>query len=755
MHGISDKTAPNLEVLKKTYNIAGKDITFEAGRIGLLASGAVTISDEYGNVLFVTTGIEENNVDENAPFFPLMVDYQEKFYAIGKIGGNRFQRREGRPSDTAVLLSRLIDRPIRPMFADGFVNPTQIIATPLSSNGEGDLGFFGITGASLGLLMAGAPFEGPVSGVKITLTSEGKYIFDPSNEEQEAGLLTVVVAGTKDAITMVEASANEVSNDQMVSMLEYAHGVIIKVCEAQEDYLDAYSKLYGIKEIKAVYKKYDDFMLSKISDFLTKERLECLYNKGKKEFSHEVKLLEEAVIENFDLKEENPEGQRIKYSEVGKYVGKRIKQVMRENILERELRLDGRKVDEVRQIKTDVGLLPRVHGSGLFQRGMTQSLSITTLGGPADVQVVDDMFEEDEKRFIHHYNFPPYSVGDVRFLRGAGRREIGHGKLAEKALMPVLPKEEDFPYMMRVVSEITTCNGSSSMASVCGTTLSLMHAGVPIKAPVAGVAMGMIFDDKTKDYKILTDIQAQEDFLGDMDFKVARTPNGITAMQLDMKVKGLSMQVFREAFAQGGEATSHILKEMMKTINTPNKELSPYAPCITTCQITEKQISPVIGKGGENVQRMEKDYGASIHIADDGLVTITAENADKGQAVIDDIMKLIWEPSVGEKHEGKVIKIIDGVGAIVEFKGKSGMVHISKLEKGKTLKVEDVVKTGDNITVGILNVDKAQGRIALARIGEDVSPHNLKKSGENKDAKKLEIKPNNGDKKSEDKKGEK
>ncbi|PIE85526.1 polyribonucleotide nucleotidyltransferase [Candidatus Gracilibacteria bacterium] len=714
MIGISDKNAPDLVPLKKTYNIAGKDLSFETGKLGLLANGAITMTDTLGNMLFTTVGYKEDGLNEQADFFPLVVDYQEKFYATGKIGGNRFMKREARPSESATLSSRMIDRPIRPMFPKGIINDTQIICTVLSSDSISDLGAWGITSASLALLISGTPFEAPVSGVKIVLTNSGEYIFNPKNEEEKSAKLNLTLAGTLDAITMVEASGNEVSDEEMLKSLEYGFELIKELCNAQIDFVKDFEKLFGIPKLSVSFNNPDEGCYKYVQEYLTVEKLKSLYNKGKKEFQQALNDLDNEVREFLITSAIFSEDEDFSF--VGALVYKRVKEVMRINVLEKDLRLDGRKLDEVRKVIGEGGVLPRAHGSAIFQRGMTQALTITTLGGPDDEQLIDGMMKEDTKRYIHHYNFPPYSVGEVRMMRGVGRREIGHGALAEKALEPVLPSEEDFPYVMRLVSEITTCNGSSSMASVCGSTMSLMNAGVPIKTPVAGVAMGMIYDDNTGNYKILSDIQAQEDFLGDMDFKVARTKKGITAMQLDVKIKGLKMKVFEETFAQSKLATDYILGRMLKYVPEVSKELSPFAPLIMNLQIPEDKIRVIIGKGGENVQRMEKDYAVKVSIADDGMTTITAETQEGGKKAIDDIKQMLWEPKPGDIYDGEVAKIIDGVGAIVDFKSKSGMVHISKLSSKRVAKVEDVVKQGDLIKVEVLQVDLLKGRISLKRI---------------------------------------
>ncbi|MDD3646442.1 MAG: polyribonucleotide nucleotidyltransferase [Candidatus Gracilibacteria bacterium] len=731
MIGLSDANATKIKPLVKTYIIGGKEITFESGKLGLLINGCVTISDKNGNVLLITAGFKEEGVNTEADFFPLVVDYQEKFYATGKIGGNRFQRREGRPSDTATLTARLIDRPIRPMFPKGIVNDTQVIASVMSSSGESDLGFFAITGASLTLMMAGTPFEGPVSGVKIVLTNDGKYIFDPTTKEEENAKLNLVVAGTLDAITMVEAGAKEVTDKEMLDALEYAHIIIKEMCNAQIDYITSYKKEFGIPEVKIIYNLPNELLYEKVKLFLTEEKLEDLYGKGKKEFQKILDRFDDEVraeikkwesLGDLSLEEKALVEGDENLNFVGNLVYKRVKDIMRKNVLLKDKRLDGRTLNEVRDIIGEVGLLPRTHGSALFQRGMTQALTVTTLGGPDDEMIIDGMMPESTRRYIHHYNFPPFSVGEVRMLRGVGRREIGHGRLAERALEAVLPTEDEFPYVIRVVSEITTCNGSSSMASVCGSTMSLMNAGVPIKAPVAGVAMGMIFDEETGNYKILSDIQAQEDFLGDMDFKVARTKDGITAMQLDVKIKGLKMEVFEKAFLQGADAIEYILGKMIDIQPKVADSLSPYAPLIMSIQVPVDKIREIIGKGGENVQRMEAIYNVKISIADDGLTTITSVTQEGGNKAIAEINEMLWKPEVGYKGIGKITKIIEGTGAIVEFRGKSGMIHISKLAAERVSKVEDIVKVGDEVEFEIIQVDLEKGRIGLKRKFETIVP---------------------------------
>lgn len=719
MIGLSDKNSPNLKVLKKTYEIEGQNINFETWKLWLLANWAVTISDDFGNVILLTVGFKEEWVNEEADFFPLVVDWQEKFYATWKIGGNRFQRREWRPTDDATLTARIIDRPIRPMFPSGIVNDTQVIGTVLSSNSEKNLGFWGIVWASLWLLMAWTPFEGPVSACRIALMDDWKIIFNPNLEEEEKSKLNLLTAWTLDAITMVEAWANEVSDEDMILALEKAHEIIKKLCEAQIDYIEEYRKNFWIAEVKVTYNLINDELFAFIKNYLSDDKMEVLYDKWKKEFQDELEKLNIIVREYLEknyFKDESDDKKAQILNDVWTLVYKRVKEVMRKNILDKERRLDWRKLDEVRQVTWETWFLPRTHGSALFQRGMTQALSVTTLWWPEDALTIDWMMPEWEKRYIHHYNFPPYSVWEVRMLRGTWRREIGHWALAERALLPVLPNEEDFPYTIRVVSEITTCNGSSSMASICGSTMTLMNAWVPIKAPVAWVAMWMIYNEETWKYKILSDIQAQEDFLWDMDFKVARTSKWITAMQLDVKIKWLKMDVFRETFKQSEWAISYILWEMLKVQPKVADSLSPYAPLIMSMEIPVDKISAIIWKWWENIQRMEKEYNVKISIADDWLTSITAQDQVGGEKAIEEIKEILWDPTVWFKWKWKVVKIIDWVWAIVEIKWwKSWMIHISKLTYKRVNKVEDILNLWDEVDYEIIQIDTERWKIWLKR----------------------------------------
>jgi len=648
--------------------------------LALFAQGSAVIRDENGNFLLTTAGIGQ---PKNGDFFPLTVEYQEKYYASGKIGGNRFQKREGRPSEAAILNSRLIDRPIRPMFPKNTRTEVQIISTIMSSSSASDFGFFGITGASLSLMLAGVnDFEGPIAGVRIASDEAGGFIFDPTFEELEKSHLDLTVAGTAETITMVESQGHEVDNDLMIRAFEFAHKIIVELCHAQSDFVAEYQKIYELPKVELSFAEEDTELVEMTKNLVSREILDAFYGLGKTEFYDKynevvadfTNIIAAKKFENLNENETislEEILEKIDQNAIADALKDAIKTDMRARVLEQKIRLDGRTPNEVRPVRASTGLLPRTHGSGLFERGVTQVLSVTTLGGPSDIQIVDDMYEEDLKRYVHHYNFPPFSVGEVRPLRGVGRREVGHGRLAEKALEPVLPSESDFPYMIRVVSETTTCNGSSSMASVCGSTMSLMDAGVPIKAMVAGVAMGMIFDEETGKFVILSDIQAQEDFLGDMDFKVARTEKGITALQMDCKISGLTMEVIRSVFDQSVEAISYIMGEMKKSLDAPRSELSPYAPFLLAIFVPEDKMREVIGKGGETIQGIEKNFGVEVDLQDDGHCTITAKTQESGQKALDFIKNILKDIEVGDEYEGKITKILDTVGAIVELgKGK-------------------------------------------------------------------------------------
>lgn len=695
------------------FDLAGRKLLLSTGVFANQADGAVVAS--LGDTQVLATALMADSPREGVDFFPLMVDYEERFYATGKIKGSRFIKREGRPSDNAVLTARLIDRPIRPLFQKGAENDVQIIATVLSADMEVDPGTTGIIAASAALMISGIPFQGPVAAVRMgyITDSEGKeqLIINPTYEQVEKGRLDLVVAGTLDAITMVEAAAKEVSEEVLLQALEMAHKHIRKLCQLQLEFRDsigAKPKQFSIVERNEIAEKA-------LKETITPEMLDAVKGTTKGEVKDKVHELENKLIEKYAVEIES---ETVTEGELKGLLNEMLEKNMRKNILTKEQRIDGRKLDEIRPISCDVSVLPRTHGSGFFQRGETQALSLTTLGSPGSAQIIDTMDVDTIKRYMHHYNFPPFSVGDVKPLRGTSRREIGHGDLAERAILPILPGKEVFPYTMRVVSEILSCNGSSSMASICGSTLSLMDAGVPIKRPVAGIAMGLItsedFDGKKGTYKILTDIQGMEDFAGDMDFKVAGTTQGITALQMDIKVKGLSIEIMREALARANKARAKILEEMLKVIPEPRKELSKYAPLITTIKILTEQIREVIGKGGETIQKITLETGCEIDIEQDGFVTITAPNQEKGDAARKWIEQITYIPKAGDVFDGKATRLME-FGVFVEFApGKEGLVHISEWDFKRTDRMEDVVKIGDAVKVKLMEVDD-QGRYNLSR----------------------------------------
>ncbi len=682
--------------------VAGRELSIETGHFALAADGAVTV--RYGDTVVLSTAMMSSKGKEGADFFPMTVEFQERYYASGKIKGSRFIKREGRPSDEAMLKARLIDRPIRPLFPKGTTNEVQLINTVLSADIVNDPGILGITGSSAALLIAGMPFSGPIAGVRIGLVDNELIVF-PTAEQIEKGKLDLTVAGTADAITMVEAGAYEVDEETMLKALDLAHKTIKELCEFQ-------MKL--VKELNPVAR---EFTVVKVTDeakdtvkkVISESDLNTVGGKTKKEVKEKVHALEDKLLEHF--KDEIAAETKTE-KELIEALGKLIDENMRKNILEKGLRIDGRKLDEIRPISTGVGVLPRTHGSGLFQRGETQVLTLTTLGAPGAAMIIDTMDIDIQKRYMHFYNFPPYATGEVKPLRGVSRREIGHGFLAERALVPVLPSKEDFPYTMLLVSETLTCNGSSSMGSVCGSTLSLMDAGVPIKKPVAGIAMGLITGGKGE-YKILSDIQGLEDFAGDMDFKVTGTDTGITALQMDIKVKGITLEMMSEALAQAKVGRAFIMGKMLETIASPRKELSKYAPLIMTIQIDPEQIRDVIGKGGETIQKITAECGVEIDIEQTGQVIITAPDQVSGQKAVDWVNRITYIPKVGEVFDGTVTRLMD-FGCFVEFlPGREGLVHISKLRPYRVERVEDEVKVGDKVKVKLSEIDD-QGRNNLS-----------------------------------------
>ncbi len=688
---------------------AGRKLTIETGKLAFLASGAVTV--RYGDtVVFASAVVDPPRPDID--FFPLLIDYEERMYAAGKISGSRYVKREGRPSDKATLTSRLIDRPIRPLFPKGYRNNVQVVVMPLSVDLEFDPDIIGIIAASSALMLSGAPFAGPVAAARIA-SIDDKLVVYPSAADQATSKLNLTVAGTEDAIMMVEAGADEVTEEVMVEALKLAVDSwqpVIKLQQEMADKLKVVEKPYDLF-------KADDELADKISDFL-KDKLgsDVRHSDGLKrdDVIHELRELALAEFgplpaEMEDDKDRHPHGV------VTTAFMKVIDNEIRRAILEDGERPDKRKTTEIRPISGQVALLPRTHGSGLFTRGTTQALSLATLAPLSYSQLIDTMEEDSTKRYMHHYNFPPYSTGEAKPLRSAGRREIGHGALAERALEPVIPAEEDFPYAIRVVSEIMSSNGSSSMASVCGSTLALMDAGVPIKRPVSGIAMGLMLDPKNPgQYIILSDIQGAEDFAGDMDFKVAGTSEGITALQMDIKVKGITLEIMSAALAQAKEGRAHIMGKILEILPEARTELSEYAPRITKVMINPDKIKEVIGKGGETIQRITRETGAQIDIEDSGLVMIYSDVPEAAAQAKEWIESIVAEPEVGKIYDATVIKLMD-FGAFVEFMpGKEGLVHISQLADHRVENISDELEEGDFIKVKLLEKDD-KGRFNLSK----------------------------------------
>jgi len=681
-----------------SMDLGGRQLSIEIGRVAQLADGSVMV--KYGETVVLVTACASNNPKEGIDFFPLSVDYEERLYAVGKIPGG-FIKREGRPSEKAILSSRLIDRPIRPLFPKGYRNDVQVVATVLSVDQDHSPEIVAMIGSSAALSISSIPFMGPTGSVLVGLI-DGQLILNPMAEQREKSDLHLVVSGTKEAVMMVEAGSNEVSEDIMLEAIMFAHDNIKKIVEFVEEIQQKVGKVK--KEIK-VFKVEESVEMS-IRAFTTNRLSDAIRTVEKQERQQNIDKVNLETFEHFK------EAYAGKEKDISDVLYRIMKEQVRRLITEEGLRPDDRKLDEIRPITCEVGILPRVHGCGLFTRGQTQVLTIATLGALGDVQILDGLGEEEPKRYMHHYNFPPYSVGETRFMRGPGRREIGHGALAERALEPMIPNEEEFPYTIRLVSEVVSSNGSSSQASVCGSTLALLDAGVPIKKPVAGVAMGLIKEqDKVA---ILTDIQGMEDFLGDMDFKVAGTDTGITAIQMDIKIAGIDRQILQRALEQARVGRLFILEKMNATINEPRKELSKYAPKIITTKIDPDKIRDVIGPGGKMINKIIAETNVKIDIEDDGRVFIAAINAEDAKRALSIIEGLTKEVLEGEIYLGKVMRIT-AFGAFVEIlPGKEGLVHISKLDKKRVEKVEDVVSIGEEILVKVTEVDR-QGRINLSR----------------------------------------
>ncbi len=682
-----------------TTEFCGRELTIETGKMAFLADGAVTV--RYGDTVVLATATVSNQVREGIDFFPLLIDYEERFYAAGKISGSRFIKREGRASERATLSARLIDRPVRPLFPKGYRNDVQAVAMVVSADPLYASNIVAMTAVSAALGLSGAPFEGPVAGVRVGLI-DGELVAFPTEEQMATSQLDLTVAGTKDAIMMVEAGAMEVDEDTMIRAIELAHRSIQPVLELQEQIV----KALGTKQKEFELFKADESVIEVVRGFL-KDRLGPAVRHQDHYVRHDaIRNLEKEVVAEF--------GDHYEHADLEVAFRKVIDYEIRRAILEEGERPDGRKTTEIRPLSMQVGLLPRTHGSALFTRGTTQVLNVTTLASTSYAQLIDTMEEDTTKRYMHHYNAPGYSSGEVKPMRSPGRREIGHGALAERALLAVIPPVEEFPYTIRTVSEVLSQNGSSSMASVCGSTLSLMDAGVPIKAPVAGIAMGLVIDhDQADKYVILSDIQGAEDFAGDMDFKVAGTKDGITALQMDIKVKGITPAIMAKALHQAHSGRQHIMAAMMAVLDEPRAEMSPFAPRIYKVMINPEKIALVIGKGGETINKIIAETGVEIDIEDSGLVMIAATEAAGADRAIEIIRGLTEDPEVGKIYTGKVVKLME-FGAFVNIlPGKDGLVHVSQLADERVAKVEDVVKVGDTVKVKLVDVD-AQGRLNLS-----------------------------------------
>ncbi|MDN7244173.1 polyribonucleotide nucleotidyltransferase [Planococcus shenhongbingii] len=688
-----------MEQTKKVYTLdwAGRELQVEVGQLAKQANGAALI--RYGDTAVLSTATA-SKTPKNTDFFPLTVNYEERLYAVGKIPGG-FIKREGRPSEKATLTSRLIDRPIRPLFPDGFRNEVQVISMVMSVDQDCPSEMAAMFGSSLSLMISDIPFGGPIAGV-IVGRINGEYIINPTNDQLEQSSMNLTVAGTKDAINMVEAGAKEVSEQEILEAIMFGHEEIKRLIAFQEQIASEVGKE------KTDIQLYElDATLTEAIKALAEDELNAAVQTAEKQARNEaIDAVKDRVMQSYEEADEDVKKQ------VSQILDKMVKDEVRRLITDEKIRPDGRTPSEIRPLSSEVGILNRTHGSGLFTRGQTQAMSICTLGALGDVQIIDGLGIEDTKRFMHHYNFPLFSVGETGFLRGPGRREIGHGALGERALEAVIPSEKDFPYTIRLVAEVLESNGSTSQASICASTLAMMDAGVPIKAPVAGIAMGLV--KKGENYTVLSDIQGMEDHLGDMDFKVAGTAKGITALQMDIKIDGLSREILDEALTQAQIGRIHILESMLATISEPKEQLSQFAPKIIMVKINPDKIRDVIGPGGKVINKIIDETGVKIDTEQDGTIFISSVDQEmnaKAKAMIENIVR---EAKVGEYYEGKV-KRIEKFGAFVElFPGKDGLLHISEIQEERTKEVEDVLKLDDVVKVKVIEIDR-QGRVNLSR----------------------------------------
>ncbi|MFB3175188.1 polyribonucleotide nucleotidyltransferase [Staphylococcus pseudintermedius] len=677
---------------------ANQPLTIETGQLAKQANGAVLV--RYGDTVVLSTATASKE-PRDGDFFPLTVNYEEKMYAAGKIPGG-FKKREGRPGDEATLTARLIDRPIRPLFPDGYRHNVQIINTVLSADPNCSPEMAAMIGSSMALSVSDIPFQGPIAGVNVGYV-DGEYVINPNLEQREKSRLDLEVAGHKDAVNMVEAGASEITEAEMLEAILFGHEEIKRLCAFQEEII---AHLQPEKR-EFIPEEKNQTLIDSVTQMTKDENLNgAIQTFDKQERDANLDAIKERILANFE-NEEDPENEAL-LKEVGTIINTLIKDEVRRLIADEKIRPDGRKPDEIRPLSSEVGLLPRAHGSGLFTRGQTQALSVLTLGSISEYQIIDGLGEEEHKRFMHHYNFPNFSVGETGPVRAPGRREIGHGALGERALRYIIPDEKTFPYTVRIVSEVLESNGSSSQASICGSTLALMDAGVPIKAPVAGIAMGLVTREES--YTILTDIQGMEDALGDMDFKVAGTTEGITAIQMDIKIDGLTKEVIEEALEQARKGRLAILEHMMQTIDQPRKELSAYAPKVEIMQIKPEKIRDVIGPGGKQINEIIDATGVKLDIEQDGTVFIGSTEQDMINQARAWIESIVREAEVGQVYDAKV-KRIEKFGAFVElFPGKDALVHISQISNERINKVEDVLNMGDTLKVKVTEIDK-QGRV--------------------------------------------
>lgn len=691
-------------VIKETIKIQDKEIKIETGKLAKQADGAVVVS--CGDTMVLVTAVASKEVAKDVDFFPLSVEYREKYYAAGKIPGGFFKR-EGKPREKEILTSRLIDRPIRPLFPDGFLYEVQIIATVISADKKNDPDVLSIIGASAALDISDIPFNGPVGAVRVGRI-DGKIVINPYIDEMEKSDIDIVVAGTKKAVTMIEGDAKEIKEEDLVEIIRQAHNEIVKIAE----WLEQIKAKCGKSKREVVLYKIDEEIKRQVEELFSSKIEEALKIPDKIKRQEEIDLIKNNIIEKF--KEKLQDNFEEKEKDIKLSLEEIEVSIIRGKIANEKIRPDGRQFDEIRPIECEVGIIPRAHGSALFTRGQTQALVATTLGSEEDAQILDELEGEEKKRYTLQYNFPPFSVGEVKSIRGPGRREIGHGALAERALKAVIPSKEEFSYTIQVVSDILESNGSSSMATVCGATLALMDAGVPIKKPVAGIAMGLIKENNN--FIILTDIQGVEDHFGDMDFKIAGTEEGVTAIQMDIKIEGVDFEIMKQALEKARKARIYILKEkMLKTIKEPKKELSPYAPKMKLITINKDRIKDLIGPGGKNIKKIIEETGSKIDVEQDGKVRIFAEDLEVMKKTEELIKSVVAEPEEGKLYMGEVKKITN-FGAFIEIlPGVEGLCHISQIANEKVKDVKDYMKEGEKVLVKITEIDRKTGKINLSR----------------------------------------